>query len=189
MTAAAATVPTVSGVTTWNIDPAHSHAEFKVKHMMISHVKGSFSGITGTLKLNDSDSTQSSVDATIPVSTLSTGDSQRDGHLKSADFLDVEKYPTFAFRSSHVAKHAPGAHKVTGELTLHGVTRPATFDVEGPSEPGKDPYGNLRIGLSASTKVNRKEFGLSWNAALETGGVLIGDEVTLSLEIQFIKTV
>jgi polyisoprenoid-binding protein YceI len=187
MTAAAVTVPTASGVSTWNIDPAHSHAEFKVKHMMISNVKGSFSGITGVLKLNDADPSQSSVEATVPVPTLSTGDSQRDGHLKSAEFFDAENYPTLTFKSSHVARHAPGAHKVTGELTLHGVTRPVTFDVEGPSEPGKDPYGNTKIGLSAVAKINRKDFGLSWNSALETGGVLVGEEVTITLEIQFIK--
>jgi polyisoprenoid-binding protein YceI len=187
MTAATATIPTASGVSTWNIDPAHSHAEFKVKHMMISNVKGNFSALSGVLKLNDADPTQSSVEATIPVSTLGTGDSQRDGHLKSADFFDAEKFPTFTFKSSHVAQHTFGAHKVTGELTLHGVTRPVTFDVEGPSEPGKDPYGNMRVGLSATTKINRKDFGLSWNSALETGGVLVGEEVTITLEVQFIK--
>ena len=186
-TSATVSAPATAGVTTWNIDPAHSSAEFKVKHMMISNVKGAFSGITGTLKLNDSTPEHSAVEATIPVSTLSTGDEQRDGHLKSPDFLDAEKFPTFTFKSTNVTRHAAGAHKVAGELTLHGVTRPITFDVEGPSEPGKDPYGNIRIGLSATAKINRKDFGLSWNAALETGGVLVGEDVTLTLEIQFIK--
>jgi polyisoprenoid-binding protein YceI len=187
MSASASTVPATTGVTTWNIDPAHSHAEFKVKHMMISNVKGSFSGITGSLKMNDADPAHSSVEASIPVSTLSTGDAQRDGHLKAPDFLDVEKFPTFTFKSTNVTRHAPGAHKVTGELTLHGIKQTATFEVEGPSDPGKDPYGNTRIGLSATTKINRKDYGLTWNAALETGGVLIGDDVFLTLEIQFIK--
>jgi polyisoprenoid-binding protein YceI len=182
---ASAAAPTA--ITTWNIDPAHSHAEFKVKHMMISNVKGSFSGITGFLKLNDVDPAHSTVEAAIPVATLSTGDAQRDGHLKAADFLDVEKFPTFTFKSTNVTRHAPGEHKVAGELTLHGVTKNITFEVEGPSDPGKDPYGNIRIGLSATAKINRKDFGLSWNAALETGGVLIGDDVFLTLEIQFIK--
>ncbi|MGO9436923.1 MAG: YceI family protein [Terracidiphilus sp.] len=184
MTATAATTPAVS---TWKIDPAHSSAEFKVKHMMISNVKGSFSGVTGSLQLNEANPAHSSVEGIVPVATLSTGDQQRDAHLKSADFLDAEKYPTFTFKSTNVTRHAPGAHKVTGELTLHGVTQNVTFDVEGPSEPGKDPYGNTRIGLSATTKINRKDFGLSWNAALETGGVLVGEDVTLTLEIQFIK--
>jgi polyisoprenoid-binding protein YceI len=182
-----ATASTAAGVTTWKIDPAHSHAEFKVKHMMISNVKGSFSGITGALNLNDADPAHSTVEASIPVSTLSTGDAQRDGHLKAPDFLDAEKFPTFNFKSTNVTRHAPGEHKVAGELTLHGVTQNITFEVEGPSEPGKDPYGNLRIGLSATAKINRKDFGLSWNAALETGGVLIGDDVFLTLDIQFIK--
>src|ERR1700753_3278965 len=118
----------MSASTTWNIDPAHSHAEFKVKHMMISNVKGSFSGITGTLTLNDADTANSSVEATIPVATLSTGDAQRDGHLKTADFLDAEKYPTFPSKSAHVVRHAAGEHKVAGELTLHGVTKSVTFE-------------------------------------------------------------
>ncbi|HEX3891646.1 MAG TPA: YceI family protein [Terracidiphilus sp.] len=187
MTTATTTAPAASGVTTWKIDPAHSSAEFKVKHMMISNVKGNFSAITGSLKLNETNPEHSAVDATIPVATLSTGDAQRDGHLKSADFLDAEKFPTFTFQSTNVTRHAQGAHKVAGELTLHGVTRPVTFDVEGPSEPGKDPWGNTRIGLSATTKINRKDFGLGWNAALETGGVLVGEDVTITLEIQFIQ--
>ena len=187
MTTATASAPATAGVTTWNIDPAHSHAEFKVKHMMISNVKGAFGGITGTLKLNDADPSASAVEATIPVATLNTSDAQRDGHLKSPEFLDVEKFPTFTFKSTNVTRHAGGEHKVTGELTLHGVTRTVTFDVEGPSEPGKDPWGNTRIGLSATAKINRKDFGLSWNATLETGGVLVGEEVTLNLEIQFLQ--
>jgi polyisoprenoid-binding protein YceI len=143
-TTASATLPgkaTLAGTTTWKIDPAHSSAEFKVKHMMISNVKGKFSGINGSLKLNE-DPGQSSVEATVPVSTLSTGDEQRDGHLKSADFFDAEMFPTFTFRSTHVSRHAAGEHRVVGELTLHGVTRTVTFEVEGPSEPGKDPWGN-----------------------------------------------
>jgi polyisoprenoid-binding protein YceI len=185
MTAATAT-PT-AGVTTWKIDPAHSQAEFKVKHMMVTNVKGGFSGITGTLKLSDVDPAHSSVEATIPVATLNSGDAQRDGHLKSPDFFDPDKYPTFTFKSTNVTRHAVGQHKVAGELTLHGVTKNVTFEVEGPSEPGKDPWGNLKIGLSATAKINRKDFGLSWNAALETGGVLVGEDVTISLEIQFIK--
>ncbi len=178
---------TTSAVTTWKIDPAHSSAEFKVKHMMISNVKGSFTGISGLLSLDESDPTRSSVEATVPVATLSTGDEQRDGHLKSADFFDAEKYPTFSFKSTEVGRTAPGEHAVVGELTLHGVTKTVSFAVDGPSEPGKDPWGNTRIGLSATTRINRKDFGLTWNATLEAGGVLVGEDVTISLEIQFIK--
>ncbi|MGA7106426.1 MAG: YceI family protein [Terracidiphilus sp.] len=182
-----ATTATNSVVTTWNVDPAHSAAEFKVKHMMISNVKGKFSGINGVLKLDEADPTRSTVEATVPVSTLNTGDEQRDGHLKGAEFFEVEKFPTFSFKSTEVGRTAPGEHAVVGELTLHGVTRTVSFAVEGPSEPGKDPWGNTKIGLSATARINRKDFGLSWNAALESGGVLVGEDVTISLDIQFVK--
>jgi polyisoprenoid-binding protein YceI len=174
-------------LTTWKLDPAHSAAEFKVKHMMISNVKGSFSGLTGTLTEHQTNSTLSSVEASIDLATVSTGDAQRDGHLKSADFFDVEKFPTMTFKSTEVKRKGEGEYAVTGELTLHGVTRPVTFAVEGPSAPGKDPWGNTRIGLSATTKINRKDFGLAWNSALETGGVLVGEDVAITLDVQFIK--
>jgi len=186
-TTAANPAATGSATTTWNIDPAHSAAEFKVKHMMISNVKGKFTGLIGKLNLNDADVSKSSVEASIPVATLNTGDEQRDGHLKSADFFDTEKFPTMTFVSTKVVSTGEGEGKVTGDLTVHGVTKQVTFDVEGPSQPGKDPWGNTRIGLSATTKINRKDFGLAWNAALETGGVLVGEDVTISLDVQFIK--
>jgi polyisoprenoid-binding protein YceI len=178
---------TTPATTTWKIDPAHSAAEFKVKHMMISNVKGKFSGLDGVLTLDTADVTRSSLEATIPVATLTTCDDQRDGHLKSADFFDAEKFPVLTFKSTEVRKAAGDDLAVTGDLTLHGVTRSVTFAVEGPSEPGKDPWGNLRIGLSAATKISRKDYGLTWNSALETGGVLVGDDVAISLDVQFIK--
>lgn len=178
---------TPSALTTWNIDPAHSSAEFKVKHMMISNVKGKFSGISGILKLNEADTTQSGIEASIPVATIATGDDQRDGHLKSAEFFDAEKFPSLTFKSLSVRFNGPGDHEVTGELTMHGVTKTVTFAVEGPSAPAKDPWGNTRIGLSATAKINRKDFGLGWNAALETGGVLVGEEVAISLDVEFVK--
>jgi polyisoprenoid-binding protein YceI len=181
-----ATATSAATSTTWNIDPAHSSAEFKVKHMMISNVKGSFSGLSGVLTEHASDSTLSSVEASVPVATISTGDAQRDGHLKSADFFDAEKYPTLNFKSTNVVPKGD-AYEVTGDLTVHGVTKPVTFAVDGPSAPGKDPWGNTRIGLSATTKINRKDFGLAWNAALETGGFLVGEEISITLEVQFIK--
>lgn len=178
---------TDTATTTWKIDPAHSSADFKVKHMMISHVKGSFAGVTGTLTEHATDSSLSSVDASIDLTTLNTGDAQRDGHLKSADFFDVEKFPAMTFKSTTVTKKGDGEYSVTGDLSIHGVTKAVTFAVEGPSAPGKDPWGNTRIGISATTKINRKDFGLSWNSALETGGVLVGEDVAISLEVQFIK--
>jgi len=174
-------------VTTWNIDPVHSVAEFKVKHMMISNVKGQFTNLKGSVTLNEADIMRSQVEASIDATSINTRDPQRDGHLKSADFFDVEKYPTLAFKSTRIGRAGDGELKVAGDLTIHGVTRPVVFHVEGPAAPGKDPWGNTRIGLSATTKVNRKDFGLTWNAALETGGILVGDEVTITLDVQFVK--
>jgi len=176
-----------TAVSTWKIDPAHSVAEFKVKHMMISNVKGRFTGVSGALYLDENNVANSRVEASIDAGSISTGDAQRDGHLKSADFFDVEQYPTLTFRSTRVVPEGEGELKATGELTIHGVTREVTFAVEGPTAPAKDPWGNTRVALSAATKINRKDFGLTWNAALETGGILVGDEVTITLEVQFIK--
>ena len=182
------TNPSAPGtVITWKLDPAHSAAEFKVKHMMISNVKGSFSGLSGALSLDETDYTHSNVEVSIPVDTLSTGDAQRDGHVKSAEFLDAGTFPAITFKSSNIDSTGGANYSVTGDLTIHGVTKPVTLAVEDVSEPSKDPWGNHRIGLSASVKINRKDFGLSWNAALETGGVLVGEEVSISLEVQFIK--
>jgi polyisoprenoid-binding protein YceI len=182
------TTTTATPVTTaWNIDPAHSVAEFKVKHMMISNVKGSFSGLSGVLTEHTVDSTLSYIEASIPVATVTTGDAQRDGHLKSGDFFDAEKFPTLNFKSTKVIRKGDAEYDVIGDLTIHGVSKPVTFAVEGPSAPGKDPWGNTKIGLSATTKINRKDFGLGWNAALETGGFLVGEEVSITLEVQFVK--
>ena len=178
---------TSAPLTTWNLDPAHSTAQFKVKHMMISNVKGNFTGLSGVLKLDAANPSGSTVEASIDVTTVNTGDAQRDGHLKSADFFDADQFPALTFKSTQVTSSGGGDYAVTGDLTLHGVTKSVTFSVEDVSEPSKDPWGNLRIGLSASTKINRKDFGLSWNTALETGGVLVGEDVTISLDVQFIK--
>jgi polyisoprenoid-binding protein YceI len=173
--------------TTWNIDPVHSVAEFKVKHMMITNVKGQFTVINGILSLDEGDLTNSRVEAVLDAASVNTRDAQRDAHLKSADFFDVEKFPTLSFKSTRVSRTGDGELAVAGNLTIHGVTRPVVFNVEGPTAPGKDPWGNTRVGLSATTKVNRKDFGLTWNAALETGGILVGDDVTITLDVQFIK--
>ena len=174
-------------VSTWNLDAAHSVAEFKVKHMMISNVKGQFTKLTGALKFDDQDITKSSVEASIDAASIHTGDAQRDAHLKSADFFDVEKFPTLNFKSTTIARKSDDELAVTGDLTIHGVTRKVVFTVEGPTPAAKDPWGSTRLGLSASTKINRKDYGLSWNAALETGGILVGEEVTITLEVQFVK--
>jgi polyisoprenoid-binding protein YceI len=174
--------------TAWNLDPVHSTAEFKVKHMMISNVKGQFKGVSGALSLDEREIGNSHVEATIDASSIDTRDAQRDAHLKSADFFDVERFPTLSFRSTRVERTGDGELAVTGDLTIHGVTREVVFKVEGPTPPGKDPWGNTRIGLSATTKINRKDYGLTWNAALETGGILVGEEVTITLDVQFVKS-
>jgi polyisoprenoid-binding protein YceI len=173
--------------TTWNIDPVHSVAEFKVKHMMISNVKGHFTGIKGVLALDESDLTNSQVEASIEAASINTREPQRDAHLKSADFFDVEKFPTLSFKSTHTSRVGETELAVAGDLTIHGVTHNVKFTVEGPTPPAKDPWGNIRMGLSAATRINRKDFGLTWNTALEAGGILVGDEVTLTLELQFVK--
>jgi polyisoprenoid-binding protein YceI len=181
-----ATVPQAT-TTTWNLDQAHSVAEFKVKHMMISNVKGHFAKVSGTLTLDASNLANSKVESSVDVASVETRDAQRDAHLKSADFFDVEKFPTMAFKSTRVKSTGDEELAVEGDLTIHGVTRKATFAVEGPTVPAKDPWGNTRIGVTATTKINRKDFGLTWNAALETGGILVGEEVTITLDAQFVK--
>jgi polyisoprenoid-binding protein YceI len=183
--------PAITGSTasfsTWNVDPAHSVAEFKVRHMMISYVRGEFSGLSGVLKLNEADYTGSTVEASIPVASIRTVDEKLDAHLKNSDFFAVEKFPTLTFASTNIRSKGERDYAVTGDLTIHGVTRQVTLSVEDVSEPSNDPWGNLRIGLSASTKINRKDFGIIWNTALDSGGVLVGDEVTITLDVQLIR--
>ena len=176
-----------TSTTTWNLDPVHSVAEFKVKHMMISNVKGQFAAVTGTLTLNEADHAKSHVEASIEVASINTRDAQRDTHLKSLDFFDVEKFPTLSFKATRIGRASSGELAVAGDLTIRGVTRNVVFIVEGPTPPAKDPWGNTRLGLSATTKINRKDFGLTWNTTLETGSILVGDEVTITLDVQFVK--
>jgi polyisoprenoid-binding protein YceI len=179
--------PTTPAISTWNIDATHSAVEFKVKHLMISNVKGHFSGITGTLSLNEDDLTQSSVDASIEIASIHTRDESRDAHLKSAEFFDAEQFPTMHLKSTHIAVKSDGELVVTGDLTIKGITHSVAFAVEGPTSESKDPWGNTRIGVEAKTKINRKDFGLTWNAALETGGVMVGEEIAITLDLEFVK--
>jgi polyisoprenoid-binding protein YceI len=172
--------------TTWKIDPAHSSAQFVVRHMMITNVRGGFSGLQGTVVYDPDDLSASSVDVTIDVNTLSTGDANRDAHVKSAEFLDVENYPTITFKSKKITKDGDGL-KITGDLTVHGVTKEVALNVDGPSEEQKDPWGNIRVGASATTKIKRSDFGLTWNAALETGGIMLGDDLKLEVDVSLIK--
>ena len=162
--ATAAVTATTRIFSTWKIDPAHSVAEFKVRHMMISYVKGKFSRLSGTLRLDENDYTRSAVDVTIPTASVSTVDDKLDAHLKSADFFDVEKFPTLTFKSTSIRSTGDRDYEVIGDLTIRGVTKSVILSVNDLSQPAMDPWGNQRIGLSGSAKINRKGFGLVWNA-------------------------
>ncbi|BCS53363.1 YceI family protein [Geobacter sp. SVR] len=186
-TITALALPALAPASTWNIDPDHSNVGFKVRHLMVSNVKGNFEKHTGVIDLNDKDITKSRVEVTIDTNSINTNVQKRDEHLRSADFFDVAKYPTMTFVSKKVAKAGQDKLKVTGDLTLHGVTRQVVLDVDGLSKESKDPWGNIRRGTTASTKINRKDYGLVWNAALETGGVAVGEEVTITMEIEMIR--
>jgi polyisoprenoid-binding protein YceI len=177
----------MSQTVTYTIDPAHATAGFKVRHLMVSNVRGEFSGLSGTVVIDPSNPVNSRAEVTIDAKTIHTRDEQRDAHLKSADFFDVEKFPTIHFVSKKVAADGEGEWKVTGDLTIHGVTKEVTLDVEGPAPDTKDPWGNIKSGISATTKVNRKDFGLVWNVGLETGGVLVGDDVQIHIEAELAR--
>lgn len=186
-TIVALSIPAFALASTWTIDPDHSNVGFKVRHLMVSNVKGSFEKYTGTVEIDDKDLTRSKIEVSIDTNSISTNVPKRDAHLRSADFFDVAKYPAMTFVSKKAVKAGEDKYKVTGDLTLHGVTKTVVLDVEGPSKESKDPWGNIRKGATATTKINRKDFGLVYNAALETGGVAVGEEVTITLEIEMIK--
>ena len=173
--------------TQWQLDPAHSAAHFSVRHLMISNVRGEFSKLSGNAVLDSSDPTKSTVEVTIDTTTIDTREPQRDEHLRSADFFDVANHPAITFRSKKIKAAGPEHYKVTGDLTIRGTTREVTFDLEGPTPAIKDPYGNVRRGISATAKVNRKDFGLVWNALTETGGVVVGDEVSIAFEAELVQ--
>lgn len=187
LTIFALSLPALASAATWTIDPEHSNIGFKVKHLMVSNVKGNFEKHSGTVEIDDKNITKSKVEVSIDTNSINTGVQKRDEHLRSADFFDVAKFPTMTFVSKKVAKAGKDRLKVTGDLTLHGVTKEVVLDVEGPSKESKDPWGNIRKGATATAKINRKDFGLNWNKALETGGVLVGEEITINLEIEMIK--
>lgn len=170
----------------YQIDPSHSSINFSIKHMMIAKVHGGFEKFGGHLNYDPASPEKSEIQVSIEANSVNTREPQRDNHLRSADFFDVEKYPTLSFKSTRV-EGKKDSLRVIGDLTIHGVTQSVTLDVEGPTDELKDPWGNLKIGASASTKIKRKDFGLAWNAALEAGGFLVGDDVTINLDIQFVK--
>ena len=180
-------MPTPAAVTTWQIDPQHTAAQFAVKHLMISTVRGQFKGVTGTVNWDDQDPAKSTVDVTIDATTVDTSEPKRDAHLKSPDFFDVAKYPTITFKSKKVEQVSAGKLKITGDLTIHGVTKEAVLDVEGPTAPVKDLGGNTRVAANATTKVNRQDYGVKWNANMDGGGVVVGDEVTITIDLEMTK--
>lgn len=183
----ALTLPAMAAAANWSIDPEHSSVGFKIRHLMVSNVKGTFDKYTGSVYLDEKDITRSKVDVSIETASINTKVEKRDEHLRSADFFDVAKYPAMTFKSKKVAKAGKDKLKVTGDLTLHGITREVVLNVDGPTKEIKDPWGNLRRGASATATINRKDFGLTWNKALETGGVVVGDEVNIIIEIEMIK--
>jgi polyisoprenoid-binding protein YceI len=181
------TFPAAAATTTWQIDPAHTAAGFAVKHLMISTVRGQFKGVTGTVNWDDQDITKSTVDVTIDATTVDTSEPNRDKDLKSDKFFDVTKYPTMTFKSKKVEQVSSGKLKVTGDLTIHGTTKEVVLDVEGPSAPVKDPWGNTRTAISATTKVNRQDYGVKWNANMDGGGVVVGDDVNITIDLEMVK--
>lgn len=173
----------------WTIDSAHTTAEFSVRHMMVSNVKGAFGSISGTANWDGKNLSTASVEAVIDVASITTREPKRDAHLKSADFFDVEKFPTLTFKSTKIEAAGAGQAKMTGDLTIRGVTKSVVLDVTGPTPEVKDLSGGVRLGASATTTINRKDFGLLWNRALEAGGVLVGDEVKVTIDVELIKKI
>ena len=171
----------------WQIDPDHSSFQFKVCHLMVSNVKGDFNKVRGVVTIDEHDITNLKVELIIDAASVDTGHAKRDEHLRGSDFFDVAKYPTITFVSKKVMKASPDRLQVIGDLTLHGVTKEITVDVEGPTSEIKDPWGNFRRGATATAKVNRKDFGLTWNRVLETGGVVVGEDVDILVELELIK--
>lgn len=178
--------PTLARAEQWDIDTSHSRAQFSVRHLMISNVRGDLGKVTGTVSWDPKNPATATVNATVDVTGVDTRDAKRDEHLRNADFFDTAKYPTLTFKSKRVEK-AGSKLKLVGDLTLHGVTKEVVLDVEGPTAEIKDPWGLLRSGASATGKISRKDFGLSWNKTLDTGGVAVGDEVAVTLDIEIVR--
>jgi polyisoprenoid-binding protein YceI len=172
---------------TWELDPAHTGVHFKVRHLMVSSVRGDFEKVSGKIVYDETDVTKSTAAIVIDAASVNSRVEKRDADLRSPNFLDVANHPTITFKSKRVEKTGDGTLKVTGDLTIRGVTKPVVLDVEGPTPAIKDPGGNLRVGGQATTKINRKDFGLVWNKALETGGVVVGDEVDITIDVEIFR--
>lgn len=170
----------------WQLDYTHSHIQFSVRHMMISKVKGEFEKFEGTVSFDEANPTNTTVNVSVDLSSINTREEKRDGHLRSADFFDVENYPTMTFVSKRVEKTGENTGKLIGDLTIRGITKEVTLNVEYAGQ-AKSPWGTVSAGFTAAGKINRKEFGLTWNAALETGGVLVGEDVEIAIEVELVK--
>jgi polyisoprenoid-binding protein YceI len=184
--AALLSLPAFAGATTYQIDPQHSSAQFAVTHLMISTVRGEFHGVNGTVVVDDGDISKSSVNVAIDATSVDTREPDRDKHLKSPDFFDVANHPTITFKSTKVESAGSGKLKVTGDLTIRGVTKQVVLDVTTPKSPIKDPWGLQRTAVSGSTKINRQDFGVAWNKTLDSGGVVVGDNVDITLDVEMV---
>jgi polyisoprenoid-binding protein YceI len=180
-------IPVFTYAATWQMDPDHSSFQFKIRHLTVSNVKGDFSKSRGVVMIDDQNITHLKVEVFIDAASINTGHAQRDEHLRGPDFFEVTKYPTITFVSKKVIKTEPNRLKVVGDLTIHGVTREITVDVEGPTPEVKDPWGNFRRGATATTKINRRDFGLTWNKVLDSGGLVVGDEVNIYVEVELVR--
>jgi len=184
--AAALSLP-AAAASTWQLDPNHSSAQFAVRHLGLSTVRGAFTKVNGTIQFDDKDITKSSVDVTIEAASLDTRVEGRDKDLRGDHFFEVEKYPTLTFKSTKVEQVEVGKLKVTGDLTIHGVTKQVVLDVEGPTAAVKDPWGNQRAAASATTKINRQDFGVKWNAKMDNGGWVVGDDVAITIDVEMVQ--
>lgn len=185
--AGAISLPAAAATSTWEIDPNHSAAQFAVRHLAISTVRGAFTKMNGTVQFDDKDVSKSSVEVTIDAASVDTRVADRDKELRSDHFFDVEKFPTLTFKSTKVEQETAGKLKVTGDLTIHGVTKQVVLEVEGPTAPVKDPWGNQRAAANASTKVNRQDFGVKWNAKMDNGGWVVGDDVDITIDVEMVQ--
>lgn len=172
----------------WTIDPSHTSVTFGVRHMMVATVRGEFQKVSGAVLWDPSRPDATSIEASIDVASISTREPARDAHLRSADFFDVERHPTIEFRSRGVGRRKDGVIEVIGDLTIRGTTRVIALEIEGPTEEHPDSEGNVRLGASASTRIKRSDFGITWNTVLETGGVLVGDEIKIQIDVELVRS-
>ena len=185
--AAVLAAPGHAATSAWQVDPNHSSAQFAVRHLAISTVRGAFTKVSGTVQWDDTDITKSVVDVTIDAASVDTRVADRDKDLRSDHFFDVAKYPTITFKSKKVEQAGAGKLKITGDLTIHGTTKEVALDVDGPTPAVKDPWGNQRMAATATTKVNRQDFGVKWNATMDNGGVVVGDDVSITIDVEMVQ--